>query len=356
MNQVNQNPYYTSVISELKSGKDSNIEMAKILTYDSERLVAKIYTITSKQYIDDVPVFFPSLYMNTGIISPPAIDSTSLLFWGPDRQPFLLPIQLVMPNANVTNGLTKMNASPSSFDKLLTLQNIQSGEHLIRALTGAYLFIKNNGQIELGTNKMHQLSLDEKNGAFKTSVERTLHSSGGSQFYLGPASLQGKSDMRNHLYFDMNESADRTKRIETIENSELLERVMQDEIDNIPDVEPAKIYVKQMGHVFNEEGALKYDPADGSELFSEKVLEKGDVTRTETLSKRGTKRIKLDSPSSKVEVELGLDKVRITKELLVDGEAKKTEILIDEQGNIVCEQNGKRYELMPVLEWFYENK
>src|SRR4051812_21944292 len=109
-NNRQKNDYYSETIGEFFKDKDSVMEMAKIIEYDKERLVARVYTMSSQQYRNDVPVFFPSMYLNTGSFSPPVKNSTSLLFWGPDRQPFLLPIQLTVPNITVTNGITKLNA------------------------------------------------------------------------------------------------------------------------------------------------------------------------------------------------------------------------------------------------------
>ena len=126
-----KNDYYRQTLDQIYSLKDSVIELAKVIEYDSARQVARVYTMTSGQYKDDVPVHFPSLYQNSGIISPPVKDSTSMLIWGADRQPYLLPVQITTPAVQVNQGLTNINASPSLIDALLTLQNIKGGDCLL---------------------------------------------------------------------------------------------------------------------------------------------------------------------------------------------------------------------------------
>jgi hypothetical protein len=353
---VPKNDYYRETLDEFFSNKDSIMEMAKIISYDKERLVARVYTISSQQYRDDVPIFFPSMYLNTGIISPPVIDSTSLLFWGPDRQPFLLPIQLTVPNVVVSNGVTKLNASPGFYDELLSLKNIQGGEHLIKSLGGAYLFLKNIGEVELGTSRLHRLTLSEKDGSLETVSERIRQEIGNSQFYFGPASMDSNVDTRTNLFFEMDETSNETSQLQTIDNNTLLENVLSENLDSVELVNNPKIYTYQAGHVFDSEGQVEFDLHDGTELFEKKVMTKDNAARVEQLYKQGRKVIKTTLGDSETEIVVSHSEVIITQERVVDGVSKSTHIGINEAGNIVCAQDGKQYDLWPLLKWFYEQR
>lgn len=349
-----KNSYYQHTIDELLKDKDSIMEMAKILSYDSERLVARVYTTTSKQYRDDVPVFFPSMYLNTGIISPPVINSTSLLFWGPDRQPFLLPVQFTVPNITSENGVIKVNASPGHTNDLLTLRNIEGGEHLIRSLSGAYIFIKNLGDVELSTSNKHRLALTEKDGALEAFVNRVKGDFGGNTFYLGPASRDTNDDIRTHFYMDLVEESDKTKELPEVAADVLIDAVLNDTADTIPLDPIPKLFKHQAGHVFDEDGQTLMDEEDGTELFSQQVLTKNEHTRVEQISKAGRKVITTTAPGMETKVITSAEGVDVSVVKEIDGVIKTTGIGINSQGDIVCSKDGVEYELMPMLKWFYE--
>lgn len=351
-----KNDFYRETIDEFYKNKDSIIEMAKIISYDKDRLVARVYTISSQQYRDDVPIFFPAMHLNTGIISPPVINSTSLLFWGPDRQPFLLPIQLTVPNVQVKNGVTKLNASPGFHDELLSLKNIQGGEHLFKSLGGAYMFLKNIGEVELGTSRMHRLTLSEKDGSLETVSERIRQEIGNSSFYFGPASMDSNIDTRTNLFLEVDETSQETEQLQTIDDNTLLDNVLNDNLDSVGLVKPPKILTQQMVHVFDSEGQVEIDAQDGTELFEKKVMTKDGATRTETLSKNGRKVIKTSVGSTETEIVVSHNEVMVTQERVVDGVTKSTHIGINEAGNIVCSQDGQQFELWPLLKWFYEER
>lgn len=351
-----KNSFYSTTIDELHRDKDSIIEMVKVISYDSERLVAKIFGLSSKKYYDDVPVFFSAMFLNTGIISPPVPNSTSLLFWGPDRQPFLLPIQFIIPSVKVTNGVNKLNASPSARDRLKSLENIQPGEHLLRSLGGAYVFLKNMGDIEMGTSRLHRVSLTEKDGALDMILERLRGSIGNSNLYFGPASMDSNDDPRTHLYFALDEFSDISEQIEDMEEENLIDSVLQGDTDNIPLVETPKLAEYQIGHVLDEEGSAVLDAKDESELYSSSTINKGEYNRTETLSKKGRKSVTASGPEGKTTVTQSSTEVLVEHEHMVDGESHTTTIGISEDGNIVCGKDGESYDLMPMLKWFYEER
>jgi hypothetical protein len=351
-----KNDYYSEKIAEFFANKDSIIEMAKIISYDKERLVARVYTISSQQYRDDVPVFFPSMYLNTGIISPPVIGSTSLLYWGPDRQPFLLPVQLTIPNVSITNGVTKLNASPGFYDEILGLKNIQGGEHLIRSMGGSYLFLKNIGEVELGTSRLHRLTLSEKDGAFDLVSQRIRAEVGNARFYFGPASMDSNVDTRTNFFLEFDENADETSQMPTIDDNTLLDSVLNNNMDSVSLVPTPKIFTQQMIHVLGEEGVAETDEVDGTELFSKSELNKAGAIRTETLSKGGRKVITTSLGDTQTDVIVSPSEVKIVQQRLVDGVANSTHIGINSIGQVVCSQNGVEYDIMPMLKWFYEQR
>lgn len=349
-----KNTYYSNTIDSFYSNKDSMMEMAKIINFDPERLVARVYTLTSRQYRDDVPVFFPSLFLNTGIISPPVKDSTSLLFWGANSQPFLLPIQLSVPNAYAQNSITKINASPSFMDKLLSLKNIQGGELLLRSLGGSYLFLKNLGDVEFGTSRQHTLSLSASDGSLNLTNDRIRADVANSHFYFGPVSRDSTSDMRNQFYFELGETADNSTELPTMSDDEVLTNVMNDSLETITLQKTPKIAVTQMGHVFDEAGVIVQDSVDGSELFSQEKMTKDTVQTVEQLSKGGRKLFTTTDGQRTTSVDISPSEISINVNQTVNGAVQTTQIGIDPQGNIMCSKEGKTYNLWTLLQWFYE--
>lgn len=351
-----KNDYYSSTLNQLFDGKDSIIEMAQIVSYNNERQVARVWTMTSNQFKDDVPVYFSSLFSNTGIISPPVEGSTSMLLWGPDRQPFLLPVQITLPSVQVNKGLTHMNASPGLKDVLHTLKNVQGGEHLIRSLGGAYIFLKNLGDAELGTSRLHRLAVTEKDGALDLVVERIKMDTGNSRFYLGPTSMDSNEDLRTHYYFELEEYADEPSKLVNVDNEELVNQVLSGSVENIEMQDKDKIYKSQKGHVYTPEGYIQVDPVDQTELFSKEEFEKDSIKYQEKLSKGGRKVITASSPDSETEVIMSPDTVEVNQRRTADGVMKKTSIRIDEYGYLWCGRDGKEYDLIRMLEWFYEQR
>jgi hypothetical protein len=356
---VQKNDFYRKTLDEFFRGKDAAFEMAKIIKYDNERLVARVYTLTSLQYQDDVPVLFPSMHMNSGIISPPAVSSTAMLIWGPDRQPFLLPVQYNLPNVVVENGLRKINASPGFEDQLRTLQNVQQGEHLLRSIGGAYVFLKNLGDVEIGTPGMNLLLLTEKDGALVIDNERIKADIGNSHFYFGPASMDSNADSRTHLHFSLGEVADRSEQLpKDMEDDDLIQDLLSDNIDSIEVEEPPKIFERQMGHVLNEQGIAEKDTVDGSELFAKETMIKGANTKIKTVSKMGREVITTTGQGVETEIVTSSGEVTVTQRRIVEGKfgLDTTMIGITRDGDIICEKDGKRFDLFRMLEWFYEER
>lgn len=345
--------YYKTKINQLYQNKDSVLEMVKVISYDQKKMVANVYTMTSNLAVNNVPVLFSALNLNNGIIAPPAINSTSMLFWGPDRQPFLLPIQLNVPNITVQNGVQQIDASPSPTDALLTLENIQPGETMIRSLGGAYMFVKNNGELELGTSSLHRLSLNEANGSLNALIERVNFDIGTNQLYFGPASMDDNSDTRTHFYFNIKETTDETDLLPSIDDTTLLDQVLNQNTDYIALTDAQPIMTSQMGHVFDSNNHVVTDDQDGTELFSQKIITKNDVTITEQISKGGRVYVKSASSSGTMETSFTPTDAKITRTTTVDGVVKTTHIEVTSDGKIMCGDETSTYDLLPMLKWFY---
>lgn len=349
-----KNPYYSSTIEHFYADKDSVMEMAKIIDFNPERLVARVYTLNSKQYKDDVPVFFPSMFMNTGIITPPVINSTSMLFWGADRQPYLFPIQLTVPNHYVEDGITRLSASPGFIDKLLSLKNVEGGEILLRSLGNAYHFLKNNGDVELGTSRLHRIHLSAQDGALNLINDRIRAEVSNSNLYFGPASHDGYTDLRNHFRFQLGETADNSAELLTTDNEALLNDLMNDQLDNINLQNTEKISDLQAGHVFDENGEIIQDSHDGTELFYRHVMKKDDTETVQQLSKGGRKLFTTTDGNRTTIVHVSPGEVSVSVDRVIDGDTYTSQIGIDNNGNIFCSKDGKTYDLWQMLNWFYQ--
>ncbi|MGG4438309.1 hypothetical protein AAXE64_27540 [Priestia megaterium] len=351
-----RNSYYTQMLDELHADKDSIFEMAKIISYDRERLVARVFTLTSKQYRDDVPVLFPSMYFNTGIISPPMNETTAILFWGPERQAYLLPIQLTLPKIYSENGEMRLTASPGVIDEVLSLRNIQGGEHLIRSAGGAYAFFKNAGDVEIGTSLLHRFGLSQQTGEFELMADRIREEISNGRRYFGPASMDSHDDKRTFYYFEFEERTDTTEQIVAADEEEFLEKILKKDTGSIQFTPKPRIYIQQMGHVFNETGETLSDDVDGAELFSKEEFAKDGVKQTKTLSKAGRKTILTQTSESQTTLSVSPEEVSVTLERIVGEGVKKTEIALTKDGKIVCGEDDKKYDLLPMLKWFYEER
>lgn len=345
--------YYKQIIDGFYQNKDSIFEMVKIVSYDPKKLTANVYTMTSNLAVNDVPILFPSMSLNNGIISPPAINSTSFLLWGPDRQPFLLPMQINVPNVSVENGVQKINASPGYSDLLLTLENVQPGEQLIRSSGGAYIFAKNNGLLEMGTSSLHRIALNESNGAFEGLMERMNFGIGTNQFYFGPASMDDNTDARTHFYFNLKETTDETALLPTIDDTTLLDQALNQNTDYIILTDVPPILTEQIVHVFDDQGNVVNDEQDGTELFSQRIITKNDVIVTEQTSKGGRKSIKYVNGQGTMETSISPTDASITRTATVNGVQQITKIEVTSDGKIMCGDQNGMYDLLPVLKWYY---
>ena len=344
--------HYTRVIRELNADKDSIIEFAKVIEYDPERMVVRLYTMTSRQYLDDVLLLFPSMYQNTGIISPPAINSTGILIWGAERQPYLLPVQYTIPKVTIEESRRIMNASPGMINELLTLKNVQPGEHLIRSLAGSYVYAKNTGDVEMGTPQLYRLSLSAKDGSLSSAIERVHMNVGGNLFYFGPVSPQDNTDTRTRQFMRMYEHTDESQFLpEEVDDNSLLENALNGNILSVELEEKEPIFVTQKGHVFTNEEDIVFDEIDDTELFQEDIMQKDGAYMIERLSKGGRKSYRFGSDGNVTEVSFSPSRVDITQ--MNGTEAVNLSVA---NGQVLIRQGEEEYDLLPMLKWFYEQR
>ena len=245
-----------------------------------------------------------------------------------------------------------MNASPGVIDELLTLKNIQAGEHLIKSLNGAYTYIKNNGDVEIGTPKLHRLHLSSKDGALFTATERIKASVGGNHLYLGPLSPLDNEDTRTHQIFRMYEHTDESQFLEHEDDDVILDKVLNNEMSTLEVKDTNPIYLTQRGHVLSEHGDVKEDEVDGTELFQEDIMSKEDVTVIERLSKGGRRSFRSSSGGQVTEVSFSPSSVEIAQE--TESGSKVEMVMAD--GTMRIKTGDKEYDLLPMLKWFYEER
>ena len=285
MVQVSQNDHYTKTMQMMNSGKDSIFEPCKITHVDTKRNMATVYGTVSKQTREDVPILFPSLFMNTGVIAFPSNDSTGLLLWGQDKQAFLLPAQFIIPTMNASGNKVHPDASPGQFDKVYSLENMEAGEILLKALGGCYVMLRNVGEIALSTPKLHKVTLAEKDGRLETVVERTSANISGFKMYNGP---KGND---HHITFEIDDQAPKWETGEVLTKDMIMELInsegdlaaMIGYAERIPNVKA------QFMNVYDETDRKKKSDLDNSDLLGEiEIRENGVLQSRMQLSKEGS--------------------------------------------------------------------
>lgn len=191
------NPHYDKLLKQLSENKDSIFEPSRIVAFDAKTLTATTYGIRSKTTKKNVVVLFPSMFLNTGIISIPVKDSVGMSFVGADNETYLFPGQYYPPVKETENAQVSTTSSPSVFDELLNLENLEPGEHVVRSLSGTQVYVS-NGEVEMSTAKMHRLSLSELDGTLGLVAEGRHDHIGHSEFYNGTYRPSTKDDSDHH--------------------------------------------------------------------------------------------------------------------------------------------------------------
>lgn len=349
VNQVDT--HYEKVSSLMNSGKDSIFEPCKIIDYYPDKLVVDVFCINSKQKREKVILLFPSLFLNAGIFSPPVKNSTGLLFWGPDKQSFLLPAQYMMPNFIVQkDGTMDVNASPNQVDKAFDLANVEPGEHVIRAMGGSYFYLKNAGDIEFGTPKLHKFSLNSKDGVLGIVVEAVEQKINSFQYYNGvykPKDINGdKYNQNHHISIKSSDKILDVDDLIKVSDREMVKQILNDDIE-IP-VLPEEDYVwdLQMLNVFdgNDE---KLKGTDGEELFLLSNLYKKDEIRCKL---EVTKKGNIDLSTKGSVVINSAESISVTATEAIQLKTAGATLLIQPDGDIVWNNGKKTYTFNQIIE------
>lgn len=363
------NPYYDKLINNVGSSDDSIFEPCRIEEVNMKTLMAKIYGTRSKQTKENVIILFPSLFMNSGIISVPAIKSFGLSFVGSDNETYLVPGQFIPPKKNVQNNKIKSNGSPAQYDKLLTLENIEPGEHLIKSLSGAQVYLRNTGEIELSTSKLHRLSLSEIDGALEVLLERERKYIGFYEYYNGAYEENVEEDSTfHHIRETIYEKIPIWESDNALSDSQI--KMIADAEGDIssffPLIRPVyNLYEMQKANVFDHQGKKKKSLVDDGELYSEEFWRnsEGKMRVHQSYSKEGAlRRVSLDSDTEEnVEIIHERDNFSVTlsnPELVSRFEIKKdrtllqvkdTKISIEKDGDIEIDLEGDVYSFKELI-------
>lgn len=284
---MENNEYYERLMGIVNGNKDSIFEPCKILEFDMSRMVGTVQFLNSKQKREDVIVLFPALFLNSGIISPPPPNTTALAFWGADRIPYVLPAQYMIPDVEVKDGAMKPNASPAKFDSMFDISNIQLGEIMLRSLGGAYVFVKNMGEIEIATQKLHRLTLSESDGSFNVQVDKTTLEVGGLKSKLGEY-IKKDGTKTNEQNYRLEAKTSIPQVVTTLDDRDLAQAILTNNHTGISIEEGSDELTIQALNVFDDEDNKETSPDDGSELLLKSEFKhKGEQTRL-TVSKQGT--------------------------------------------------------------------
>jgi hypothetical protein len=280
--------HYARKLTELNKGKDSVFEPCTVLEYNSDTMLARVYGTNSKQTKNDVPVLFPAMYLNSGIISPPMKESTGLLFWGSENQSYLMPGYFLTPIFQ-SDGTNKFfTASPKRIDSSFDLSAVEGGEHLIRSHGGAYIFLKNLDEVELGTSKLHRLSLHGSDGSLEEIVERKAVDIGGYRSYNGPVS----DTNHDHLIkTDIDDTLPQWNG--TLDDKALIAEILTTHATNDNASAFSPIYTSQMGNVYDNVQKQK-SSVDNVDLFFRALLGRSTIPNFSfDISKEGAISLKL---------------------------------------------------------------
>jgi hypothetical protein len=258
--------HYATKIEELSKGKDSIFEPCTVMEYDPQTMLAKVYGVNSRQMRDNVPVLFPAMYLNSGIISPPVKEATGMLFWGSENQPYLMPGYFLPPAYQQDGSTTTFSSSPKRIDDSFDLSAIEGGEHLFRSHGGAYIFLKNLDEVEIGTGKLHKLALHGSDGTLETIAERTVQDIGGYRSYNGPFS----PTIPDHVLKVEIDDTLPTWHGST-DDKTLVQQILSKQAGAISETAYLPIFEMQAGNVYD--GTVKQTSAlDAADLFFRSLL------------------------------------------------------------------------------------
>lgn len=269
--------HYQKLYSRLSINKDSIFEPCMVLSYDPDKVTAQVYCLNSQQQRQHVPVLFPSYIAGVGAISPPAPQSTGLLFWGAERQPFLFPAQFTPLRYEETEDGFIPTASPDLIDSIFSIGKIEGGEHYISSLGGSFIHVKNAGEIELGTSSFIRLSILESDQKIDIRTPKLSLQTNGISLNL----LQKDNVAYQLLEFKSPDV------LGTITDQELIQKGIEGNFSNLIDANDEVFYRLMQGGVVSGDNAL-VSPIDNSLLVSrEEVINEDQIVFQRDLSKSG---------------------------------------------------------------------
>lgn len=340
------NQHYEKLLENMNADKDSIFEPCRVLDFDTKTLMATTRGIRSKSVKKNVITLFPSMFMNTGLITFPVKESVGLCFLGIDGESYLLPTQFFPPVKSTQDSSVSSNASPGQLDELLSLENVEPGELLLRSLGGAQVYIRNTGEVEMATSKMHRISLSEIDGSMETVLEKSREYIGFFESFNG-VHENADGEKEHHIFTNYFEGVPEWDTDEVLPD-EVIKSILEgadinDFVDSIADHRP--IAKTQKVNVYDDNGVKKVSSVDGAELFYDFDLfrEFGDGAFTATLSKEGS----LETTSTSAD---GLSKTTVTQsplhcEMKVISGGTVTGITISETGGVEISDKKGTYSL-----------
>lgn len=284
------NSYYDKLTEGMGSKTDSVFEPCRVVSFDPKTLLATVYGIRTKQMKKNVVVLFPSLFLNTGIISFPVKNSTGLIFVGADNESYMVSGQYTLPSKEAENSVMKSNAAPSQYDELLSLENIEPGEHLIRSLGGAQVYARNTGEVEIATGKMHRLSLNELEGTLEQVFERIKENIGYSEKFDGTYDPINSDDSdEHHIYEKLFEKVPDWETDEVIDEGtlrQLIQKASNPEEFFPLRIEPMIAHTQKVNVYEEGTDKKKKSKVDLADLFYDFVLLKKDSPEAEVAHER----------------------------------------------------------------------
>ena len=283
-----KNEHYSQVVERMSAGKDSVFEIGEVTKFDPKTLTASILGLRTKEVKENVIVTFPNFFMNSGLIIFPVNKTRGLLYVGPDNQNFFLPAQFHLPHmdSDKDSGKASLDASPERIDPYINFSDFEQGEFLYRHLKGSQLVFRNNGAIEMVTNKAHGITIDSDTGEYRTVSESIKNVVGYSTYeskVVQPKDSKGRARHIVKLVFA--DEGPEWKSVVPIPLKDAIENLKHD----IPLVEPnvREIIELELVNVLDEDGNEVVMETTGVPLLEHLKVDFDDYSYDKKVDKNG---------------------------------------------------------------------
>lgn len=279
------NDHYEGVVERSFAGKDSELEIGEITSYDSKRMVANVMGLRTKEVKEDVIVTFPNLFMNSGIIAFPLNKTKGLLYVGPDNQNYFFPAQFHLPYMDSVDGEAVIDASPARIDPFINFADFEQGEFLIRHLSGTQNVFRNDGSYEVSTNKGHNISIDSVNGELSTLFETVVNRVGYGERIEGVVQPENSKQKARYVVKErLCEEGPEWKNSASVTIHDAMELINDKDI-NLSLPEMKEMYALDWMNVLDSKG----EPVmhNDAELFSRELITFEKATIKELVNKAG---------------------------------------------------------------------